>query len=109
MQRAFVIQSQDDVATALEDLLPGPVALVCAAPFPQLSAVQAVQKGHKLALRDLAVGAPLRKYGAIIGTVTAAIPMGGLVHSHNLRGNHAADPDDGGQSAPTHELEYKVY
>lgn len=41
--------------------------------------------GHKLALREIAPGEPVRKYGQIIGFASRAIPEGGLVHVHNLK------------------------
>jgi altronate hydrolase len=44
-----------------------------------------VPAGHKVALRDLAEGEPVCKYGMPIGATTAAVPAGSWVHSHNLR------------------------
>ncbi len=43
-----------------------------------------VPQGHKVALRAVAPGQPVRKYGQIIGFATAAIEPGDHVHSHNL-------------------------
>ena len=44
----------------------------------------ALPAGHKLALRDLAAGTDVRKYGEIIGRLTAAVAAGDHVHVHNL-------------------------
>ncbi|MEZ5727849.1 MAG: altronate dehydratase family protein [Burkholderiaceae bacterium] len=44
----------------------------------------AVPPGHKLAVRAVAKGAPVRRYGQIIGFATADIAPGDHVHSHNL-------------------------
>ena len=44
----------------------------------------AVPAGHKVALRDLAVGAPVHKYGHVIGVTTRAVRTGEHVHVHNL-------------------------
>ena len=44
-----------------------------------------VPRGHKVALRDVAEGAPVRKYGQVIGAATAPIAAGDHVHTHNLR------------------------
>ena len=41
--------------------------------------------GHKLALRDLAVGDSVIKYGVNIGKVVAAVRKGEHVHVHNLK------------------------
>lgn len=41
--------------------------------------------GHKLALRDIAEGETVLKYGHDIGRASAAIPAGAHVHTHNLK------------------------
>ena len=41
--------------------------------------------GHKIALTDIAVDAPVIKYGADIGRVVAEIKAGDHVHTQNLR------------------------
>jgi (2R)-sulfolactate sulfo-lyase subunit alpha len=46
---------------------------------------QAVPIGHKIALRDLAVGDTVIKYGEDIGKVVAPIAKGDHVHTHNLK------------------------
>jgi (2R)-sulfolactate sulfo-lyase subunit alpha len=44
-----------------------------------------VPLGHKIALRDFAVGDTVTKYGQDIGKVVAAIKRGDHVHVHNLK------------------------
>lgn len=44
--------------------------------------------GHKLARRDIAPGQKVRKYGAIIGSATSAIPRGAHIHLHNLASDY---------------------
>jgi altronate hydrolase len=44
----------------------------------------AITPGHKVALRAIAVGEPVRRYGQIIGFATKPIAPGDHVHSHNL-------------------------
>jgi (2R)-sulfolactate sulfo-lyase subunit alpha len=46
---------------------------------------QDVPIGHKVALRDLAVGDAVIKYGQDIGKVVAPIARGDHVHTHNLK------------------------
>ena len=41
--------------------------------------------GHKVALRDLAVGDTVIKYGQDIGRVVAPIRRGDHIHTHNLK------------------------
>ena len=46
---------------------------------------QDVPIGHKIALRDLAVGDTVIKYGEDIGRVVAPVKAGDHVHTHNLK------------------------
>ncbi|MBP7705532.1 MAG: altronate dehydratase [Caulobacter sp.] len=71
------VDPRDDVAVALRDLIAGEriEALTVAVDIP---------KGHKIALRAVAAGDPVRKYGFPIGLASAAIAPGDHVHSHNL-------------------------
>jgi len=41
--------------------------------------------GHKLALKDFAVGDEVTKYGCVIGRVVQPIKTGQHVHVHNLK------------------------
>jgi len=51
-----------------------------------------IRIGHKIAVRRIAAGAPVYKYGHPIGAATGAIEPGSCVHSHNLAaGQHAED------------------
>jgi altronate hydrolase len=45
---------------------------------------EGVKLGHKIALRRVAAGEPVLKYGQIIGFATETIEPGAWVHSHNL-------------------------
>lgn len=44
-----------------------------------------IPPGHKQALQEIPKGAPVIKYGQIIGRATEDIPKGAWVHTHNLR------------------------
>lgn len=50
-----------------------------------LKAMADVPIGHKIALRDLAEGDTVVKYGADIGRMVAPVDKGGHVHVHNLK------------------------
>lgn len=43
-----------------------------------------VPYGHKIALRDIAKGEPIMKYGESIGAASHAIKKGDYVHIHNM-------------------------
>lgn len=51
-----------------------------------------IPSGHKLALRAIAPGEPVLKYGQVIGVATTAVAAGAHVHLHNLamQDSHAA-------------------
>lgn len=75
------LSGEDDVAIALADMGAGTAA---AADGVDVVTRGEVPRGHKIALADLPVGAPVRKYGQIIGFVTVPIAAGDHVHTHNL-------------------------
>ncbi len=82
MPDLLILLPGDDVAVATRPLaagerltLPDGLAVTVGAEVP---------RGHKLALRDLAPGAPVHKYGQSIGVATTPITAGDHVHSHNL-------------------------
>ena len=54
----------------------------------------AVSMGHKLALRPMATGDKVLKYGASIGSATTKIAVGDHVHLHNMKSDYT----------PTHSL-----
>ena len=51
----------------------------------QLKSAADVPIGHKVALKDLKAGDTAIKYGEDIGKVVADVPVGGHVHTHNLK------------------------
>lgn len=48
-------------------------------------AIQDIPLGHKLALRDFAVGDTVIKYGNEIGKIVQPVKAGQHVHVHNLK------------------------
>jgi altronate hydrolase len=56
-----------------------------------VSAIDDIPQGHKVAVRAVAVGAPVHKYGEVIGIARQDIAPAAHVHSHNLGvGQHTA-------------------
>jgi altronate hydrolase len=81
IKQLFQITPKDNVAVALAPLAPG-AALPTAA--GELTLQEAVPQGHKVALRAIACGQPVVKYGFPIGNATQNIAPGQWVHTHNL-------------------------
>jgi len=50
----------------------------------------AVPVGHKIARQPLAAGDKVVKYGAPIGSMTAAVSRGDHVHLHNMKSDYIA-------------------
>ncbi len=79
---ALLIDAQDDVVTVLEAVREGElVRWTGGAPIP---AREEIPVGHKVAIRAIAEGAPIQKYGWPIGTAGVPIVPGDCVHTHNL-------------------------
>src|SRR5439155_12040565 len=77
---ALILRVGDDVATALRPILEGDELRH---ERGVLTARQYIAPGHKIALRAREEGAPIRKYGQIIGFATQAVAAGEHVHTHN--------------------------
>jgi len=83
--RCFQVNAADNVATALDDLSPGPVDVLGISAGSTVVAIESIALGHKIALRALAAEEPIVKFGVPIGLATMPIPVGGWVHLHNCR------------------------
>ncbi len=77
----ILLDAGDDVAVAVRRLDAGSEVHAMDTPVRVLEDVAA---GHKVAVRVIPAGMPVRKYGQIIGVATADILPGQHVHSHNL-------------------------
>ncbi len=100
---AVHLHPDDQVAVAKVELAPGTVLTVGPAgrPAGAITVRTPVPAGHKLALRDIAAGEPLRRYGHIIGFAGRAIAAGEHVHSHNVTvGTFARDYAFGADAHP---------
>jgi altronate hydrolase len=103
MPRVLKIHPDDSVAVALEPLAKGTDI-----PAFGLTLLDDVPQAHKFALKDIAAGDKVIKYGAVIGLAREAVPKGAHVHVHNLKtalgdildysyaGNVSARPQNGG-------------
>jgi len=75
------LREGDDVGV-LKKTVKGGTELVNGA--ATLTTAATIPAGHKIALRDVADGAAMRKYGQIIGFADGDVQAGEHVHSHNL-------------------------
>ncbi len=92
---AIALSVGDNVATVLRAVSAGDVLRVKRGDtIIELAAAESVPMGHKLALGDIASGAPIVKYGTTIGEARIAIARGAHVHVHNLRSRRAAQRAD---------------
>jgi altronate dehydratase len=78
---AIVVSAQDNVATALEALEAGQTIQAGAA---AVAVLEAIPRGHKVALRPIRAGEIVVKYGSAIGHASADIAAGTHVHTHNV-------------------------
>ena len=75
------LHPRDNVAVALEDVVQGERLDVDGL---SVTAGEAVQRGHKIALAAIPVGEKIVKYGCAIGLAKEDIPQGAWVHVHNV-------------------------
>ena len=88
-QRAILLNIRDDVATALTDLpAQASVHISLDDRAVEVTLNEAIEFGHKFALRDIAQGEPILKYGLPIGKALSDIHAGDWVHVHNCRSEH---------------------
>lgn len=86
--RAVVMKPADNVATALSEIDAGAEVLLDLG--EERRAVRVAQRipfGHKFAVADIARGAPVVKYGQVIGTASEPIGAGEHAHVHNIESN----------------------
>ncbi len=98
INRTIQIHEKDDVIIALEPIKKGNLIQVNDTSFRVL---EDIGMGHKIAIRNIALGENILKYGAPIGHATQPIQVGSLVHVHNTATNlegileYSYDPEDG--------------
>jgi altronate hydrolase len=78
----IVINIEDNVAVALEDIPEG--GTVTLPGGDEFTVFERIPYSHKVALKDIAQGMAVRKYGEEIGFALGEIKKGAWVHTHNL-------------------------
>ena len=77
MNHHIQLHPNDDVVIARHQLMSGDL-------IGQIKVKGLIPAGHKIAVRALSVGDPVRRYNQIIGFASQAISPGDHVHVHNL-------------------------
>lgn len=81
VKRMLIIHSKDNVGVVLEDTDRGSEAV-----FRDISVIaqEDIEFAHKIALKDIAVGEEIVKYGESIGYALKEIRKGEWIHIHNI-------------------------
>lgn len=82
--RLIQINEQDNVAVAMAPVAQGETVSVGGY---TVTAQEDIDKGHKIAFRDIAVDENIIKYGFPIGHATKPIKAGDYIHTHNIKTN----------------------
>ncbi|MCK4788863.1 MAG: UxaA family hydrolase [Desulfobacteraceae bacterium] len=84
---ALRLSDKDNVATSLENIESGVVVLVrLGRDSEEITALERIPFGFKIAVTAISKGAPVIKYGEPIGIASQDIKKGQLVHVHNIEG-----------------------
>ncbi len=81
MANAIILDERDNVATAIADIRQGETVQAAGR---SVVTVEDIPFGHKVALRPLANGDVILKYGESIGLALGDIAEGACVHVHNV-------------------------
>jgi altronate dehydratase small subunit len=83
--RLLLLSGDDNVVIARTNLTRGDVVNIDGV---QVTLSDNVHLGFKIARCDLGSGHKILKYGAVIGSATAEIRRGDIVHLHNMRSDY---------------------
>jgi altronate dehydratase small subunit len=81
------MDDRDHVATALRDMEAGEmIRYRDGAGVHEVTLIDPIPFGHKLAIKEIGSEQEVRKYGEVIGVSSTAIAIGRHVHVHNIEG-----------------------
>jgi altronate dehydratase len=93
--KAIVINGKDNVATALTSLAKGArISVEIQDRLQTITLISDIPAGHKFALKDIAEGDLVIKYGESIGQSIAEICCGEYVHVHNMISRPKGEDDE---------------
>ncbi|WP_111640293.1 UxaA family hydrolase [Marinimicrobium alkaliphilum] len=81
----ILLHPEDNVLVAVASLSAGAEVTIDGEPCV---IAQGIAVGHKLARQPISAGEKIIKYGAPIGSLTAAAHKGEWVHSHNMQSDY---------------------
>lgn len=82
---AIILNSKDNIATAVQDLHPGQEATTrLNRALCKITIDETIPYGHKFTLRDIRCGEDIIKYGEVIGRATTDISSGHHAHVQNI-------------------------
>lgn len=88
MVKAILMNSRDNVATLLADVIAGgtvSVTLTNGEVQSEVKARQGIPFGHKVSIKDIGIGEKILKYGEVIGEAKLPIMRGDHIHIHNIK------------------------
>ena len=89
MLNAMIIDPKDNVAVAIEPIAKGDAVAVRGGGLG-VTAAEDITIYHKIAIRRIAKGEPVVKYGEHIGLASCDITPGCHVHTHNVADHREA-------------------
>ncbi len=93
-----LLHPDDNICIATQTI---PSGVIVEVGGERITVAEVVRLGHKIAIRPLAKGQPVRKYGQIIGFTTEPVRTGEWVHCHNVSlGEFERDPAPASQIPP---------
>jgi hypothetical protein len=87
-----VLAEVDNVGVAVKEI--GPSEPARSATGHDIAAAEAIPLGHKIALRPIANGEKIVRFGVPVGIATADIRAGHLVHVHNVKSQYLDNVED---------------
>jgi hypothetical protein len=87
-----VLHDGDNVGIAVTDVAARDTARSAAG--HAIFAAEAIPPGHKIALRPIAAGERIVRFGVPVGIATAEIAAGRLVHVHNVASQYLNNVED---------------
>ena len=82
IRKVIKVHPEDNVAVAVQALTANSTITI---DEQDILITEDISAGHKIAIRSLAIGDDVIKYGFSIGQCTQAIAIGQHIHSHNLK------------------------
>jgi hypothetical protein len=87
-----VLADGDNVGVAVQPVAQGDSAY--SATGQAITAAEEIPLGHKVALRAIANGEKIIRFGMPVGIATSDIPPGRLVHVHNVKSQYLDNVED---------------